>query len=246
MKKFLCSVVCGLVLTGGVVLAQDKAGECPAGHCPAATCPAHTEVVSTTQEPAHSHAPAAAATCPISQGMMNLPAIHYMVGKDRACCAASAATMAKAKSLPIVYKVGEASFDSEESAFVNLVETTEKFVHDFATPCTCEVSGKTTIAGATCDCPVQAGEKAELVKAAMARVAVSYRVGKESCDCPVSAKEMAAKSGETITYVVADEEIGCEFQARLKTAQARYKAALTALHAAPAAPAGTLTNDKIN
>lgn len=262
MKKQMFSLVCALFMASGMVFAQDNGGECPAGGtCPAGGCPAQTETVSAqtpeTQEPAasahqehahHSHDVVGDPNCPITQGMKKLPVIHYMVGEERACCAGSAATMAKAKSLPIVYKVGDDAFDSEETAYVKLVEVTEKFVNDFATPCKCEVSGKTTIAGETCDCPVKAGEKTELVKAAMEKVSLTYKVGKETCGCPVTAKEMAAKAGETVSYVVGDEECGCEYQARLMVAHAKYKAALAALHtstgAAPAAQ--TLTSEKIN
>src|SRR5690606_18680022 len=119
------------------------------------------------------------------------------------------------------------------------VETTESFVNKFAEPCKCEVSGTTTVAGKTCECPVEAGKRAEIVKNAMTSIKMSYKVGDETCDCPVQAATLATKSGAKKQFVVNDECTECELTARLNLAHAKYKAAVEALAKAETVAAST-------
>lgn len=228
-----------------LVAVTSVAQESGQGTCPASGCPAASAAVA-HQEPA-AEGTQTSGTCPIEAGMKLLPAIHYWVGDQEACCANSAAAMAKSKNLPVSYRVGDHSFDNEEAAFMGLIEATEQFVNKFATPKTCEASGHTMIAGESCECPVKAEERASLVRAAMEKVALTYKVGDEKCGCPVTAKEMAEKAHQPVVFVLGEEEIPCEHMARLKLAQAKYRAALTALHTAagtPATvPAQTLTSE---
>ena len=170
----------------------------------------------------------------------------FMVGEQKACCAESAAALAAEKKLPIKYVVATKSFDTEEAAFVSLVETTEKFINDFATPVKCEQSGLTSIAGKACDCPIMAGEREKLVKASMDKVHMTFKVGKESCDCPVTAKSKAEATGEKVVYVVNGEETQCEYSARLNLARAKYNAAVAALQPKAESTANASNAPKIN
>ena len=217
MKQRILAFVLVALLFASSAFAQEKE-KCD-GVCPATTA---TSVASDDDKQA-------AGQCPIEAAMAKLPAIAYKVGDESACCANSAAAMAKKAGKPIQYIVAEKSFDSEQTAFVSLVEQTEKFVTDFTTPCKCEVSGVTKIAGKSCDCPIKSEETVSLVKAATEKVAMTYVVGKESCNCPVQAKELASKSGEKTTYVVNGEKTECEMTGRLNLARAKYKAAVEAL-----------------
>lgn len=172
--------------------------------------------------------------CPIAKAMGDLPKMTYKVGEEMVCCAESAAALAKKSEMPIHFVVGEKSFEAKEAAFTSLVEQTESFVKEFVTPCKCEVSGKTTIAGKSCNCPVEAGSRAELVKTAAAKVQMTYAVGEETCNCPMKAAEMAKTSGSKKEFVVAGEKTCCEMTARLNLARAKYKAAVEALAATEA------------
>lgn len=221
-----------VALLAGNLMAQEKESGCQAG-----ACPGQTEVVSAQD----GTATADETVCPITEGMKLLPVIHYWVGDQEACCAGSAGALAKSKELPVSYKVGEASFDTEEAAFANLVETTEAFVNGFATPQQCPVSGKTYVAGQECACEDSAAQRVELIRKAMDEVVMTYKVGTESCSCPVTAKEMATRAGTDVVFVVGAEECPCEMTARLNLAKAKYKAALVALNPATATPDTTPT-----
>jgi len=169
--------------------------------------------------------------CAVSAAMKNLPVMTYKVGDESTCCSESAGALAKKHDKPIHFVVAEKSYESKEEAFTALVETTEKFVDDFVTPKKCEASGKTFIAGTGCGCPVEAGNKAELVKKAIDEVKMTYVVGDKKCNCPNEAKTLASGSDEKVTYVVAGKETCCNLQARLELAKAKYAAAVKALAA---------------
>lgn len=177
-------------------------------------------------------------TCCVTEGLAKLPKISYMVGEEALCCEESAKAAAVAAKADLMYVVGDEKFDSSEKAFVGLVEHTEKFVSTFATPSTCKISGKTSIAGESMTCSVKANEVASKVKKAMESVAISYKVGEQTCQCPVEAKTIAADKNLKTLFVVDNEETECEYSARLNLARAKYKAALVAM--APAKPATTV------
>jgi len=172
--------------------------------------------------------------CPVSTAMNKLPKITYKVGADEVCCAEAAATLAETSGSPIVYLVGKQSFDSEATAMTTLVEATEKFVGDFATPSKCEVSGTTTVAGKEVCCDVSAAETAKIVAAAMKKVEMTYLVGEQQCECPDQAAALAKETGKPQLFVVDGQPTCCSTTARLKLAQAKYKAAVEALVAAEA------------
>ena len=168
-------------------------------------------------------------TCPIAKAMKDLPQMTYRIGEENTCCSKSADELAKKHNKPIQFVVAKKTYDKKEKAMVALVESTEKFVKDFVTPCKCEVSGSTKIAGQSCNCPVDAGKKTELVKAAVSKVKMSYAVGEKTCNCPKEASAIAAKSGAKKEFVVAGKKTCCEMTARLNLAHAQYKAAVEAM-----------------
>ena len=178
----------------------------------------------------------ASATCPtdgtscsVTAGLEKLPKLAYMVGEESICCSELAKAKAKETGAKLVYLVGTQKFDNETAAFAGLVDQTEKFVEQFATPHECKVSGSISIAGQECDCSVMAGEIAQKVKQAMDTVAVSYKVGDKVCSCPVEAKANATSSGLKLLFVVNKEETECEQTSRLNLAKAKYQAALIAM-----------------
>lgn len=177
--------------------------------------------------------------CPVETAMGKLPKLVYKVGDQEACCPTSAAAMAKESGKEITYVVADKNYTDKGKAFTALVETTESFVNKFAEPCKCEVSGTTTVAGKTCECPIEAGRRAEIVKNAMTSIKMSYKVGDETCDCPVQAATLATKSGAKKQFVVNDECTECELTARLNLAHAKYKAAIEALAKAETVAAST-------
>jgi hypothetical protein len=214
MKVLKLSLMSALLVTGGYMIAGDDS-QCD-GKC-ATECKA----------------------CPVTEGMAKLPQLVYKVGDELACCENSAKSMAESAGKPVNYVVGKEAFDCPTKAFTSLVEQTEKYVSAYATPKTCSVSGKTSVAGEEMTCPVAAGEVAAKVKKAMDSVAISYKVGDKTSSCPVEAKTLAETSKAKTIYVVENQETECEMTARLNVARAKYKAALMA--SAPAAPATAST-----
>ena len=181
--------------------------------------------------------------CPIATAMNELPKMTYKIGEESTCCSKSAAKLAEQHSLPIHYVVGETTFEQKEEAYTSLVTETETFVKDFITPCKCEVSGSTKIAGESCKCSVMAGQKAELVKGAVEKVNMNYLVGEKTCNCPHEADALAKSTKAEKFFIVGEEKTGCEKTARLNLARAKYKAAVQALAAnsAEAGKAGSAT-----
>ena len=172
--------------------------------------------------------------CPIEAAMAKLPKMTYLVGKEETCCSAAAADLAKKHEKPIQFVVAKKAFDNEGKAMTALAAATEKFVTNFTKTSHCEVSGKYTVAGKELCCQVMAGQRAELAKKAMKKVEMTYLVGDEECHCPNEAATLAKKSGKDKLFVIAGEKTCCNVDARLKLAQAKYKAAVQALAKADA------------
>jgi uncharacterized protein YhaN len=177
--------------------------------------------------------------------MERLPKLTYAVGEKAVGCPKEAAELAKAQNSQVHYCVLEKKFESESDAQTALLDATEKFVADFATPHKCSTSGQLTLAGQAQSCEQKAAQTAELMKAAMDKVTLAYAVGEKECGCPVEAKKLASESGKEMLFVVGTEKTGCEKTARLTLARAKYKAAVEALVKAqsvagqPAVTAGT-------
>jgi hypothetical protein len=235
---FAMAAVAGLMICSvGNVSAQETSAE-KCDKCPASA----TAVASTSEEKACCD-DGPCTTCSVAKAMEALPKMTYKVGEESTCCSEAAGELAKKANAPIHFVVGEKVFEEKEQAYTSLVEQTEEMVTGFITPSTCSTSGTHSIAGTTCKCSVEAGKKAEIVKAAADSIQVSYKVGEESCGCPTQAGEMAKKAGTEMLYVVAGEETCCSMTARLNTARAKYKAVVEALASAdaPAQEAATET-----
>jgi len=217
MKTVLSAIFAVALLCTAVVAQEEKCENCPASKAAAATSAVATDAKAECCKEGQ---------CPVETAMAKLPKMTYRVGTENTCCADSAAKMAEEK---------------KAEAYTSLVEQTETMVNKFVTPCKCETSGTTTIAGASCKCPVEAGKKTELVSAAIKDIKMSYTVGEETCNCPTKASEMAKAAKTEMKYVVAGESTCCSLDARHKLAVAKYKAAVKALAVAtPAAkPAAT-------
>jgi len=172
--------------------------------------------------------------CPVTKAMDALPKLTYKVGDEETCCSATAAKLAEADGAHMHYVVAEKEYDAKEEAMVALADVTEKFVSDFATPHTCDVSGKTSICGSSMGCEVSAGKLAEKAKAAMKLVSLSYKVGDEECSCPNHAASLAKESGAQKHFVIGEESTCCEVDARIKLARAKYAAAVKAIQPEPA------------
>ena len=206
-----CLLVVALIAFTSVATAQEKA-KCTEGKC---TASAKGECKD--------------GKCPIATAMAKLPKMEFKVGTETTCCEKSAAAMAKKNNAAVSYVVGDKSFEKKEEAFAQLVDSTEKFVSKFTTPCKCDVSKVTSIAGKSCSCPVEAKERTELVTTAVKKVQMTYKVGEKTCSCPNEAAMLAEKSGAKKEFVVGKETTCCEMSARLALARAKYKAAVEAL-----------------
>ena len=217
--KTVCSFCLAftVALFATVAVAQETSSE--AKSCE--KCPASSALVSTDETQCSS--------CPVSIAMAKLPKMTYKVGDKAICCSESAAALAKEHDKPVMFVVAEKSYKDKTKAYTALVETTEKFVNEFVTPKKCEASGKTSIAGKSCGCPMEAGKNAEIVKKAIKDVKMTYVVGEEKCHCPTQAKALAKDSDAKTTFVVAGKETCCNLEARLNLAKAKYAAAVKAL-----------------
>ena len=175
--------------------------------------------------------------CPIEAAMAKLPKMTYQVGKESTCCAQSAAKLAKDHDAPIKFVVADKTYETKNVAMVALADATEAYVKGFATPKTCSVSGKTTVAGKELCCDVMAGMRAKVAKEAMAKVNMTYMVGEKECHCPTEASTLAKTSGAEKYFVVGKEKTCCNTTARITLAHAKYKAAVEALAKADASAA---------
>ncbi len=178
-------------------------------------------------------ATAAAGQCPVSAAMGCLPKIEHRVGDQVTPCADTAKKLASEGGQPIEFLVAGKAYATEQEAFAALVTETETFVAGFAeVGATCPATGKTKVAGKDFSCADSAGKYAGVAKAAMEKVAMTYAVGDEKTTCAVTAGKVAEAKGDKIQYLVGGEQTPCELTARLKLAQAKYKAAVQALAAA--------------
>ncbi len=168
-------------------------------------------------------------TCSVAAAMEQMPKMTYKVGEESTCCSASAEKLAEETDNPVLFVVEEKEYTDKMEAMTSLADASEKFVNNFVTPHTCDVSHTTTLAGKKMPCSDSAKAMAKLMKDAMSEVSMVYKVGDESCHCPVEAKQLAEKSGAKTEFVVDGESTCCSVDARVKMAQAKFKAAVQAL-----------------
>lgn len=222
--RYVCSLAVVAVccfLSVPAIQAQETSAEQEAQKC--------TSCTQTTSAVADQECDGA---CPVmTAALAKLPTMTYQIGEESTCCSESAAALADKHSLPVQFVVAETTYDDQSAAYTALVETTESFVSEFATPHQCEASGSITVAGKSCNCPVTSAGYATKVKEAMDAVQISYQVGEESCDCPNRAAMVAKESGQETHFVIGEETTSCEMEARLKLAHARYMAAVQTMAA---------------
>ena len=177
--------------------------------------------------------------CPVTAAMAKLPKMTYRVGTKDICCSESATKLAEEQKTAVHFVVGENVFEDKTKAYTSLVEQAEAMDTEFVTPSCCEKSGTHTVAGKACKCEKQGAANAELVKAAIKDIKMTYAVGEKSCNCPHEAGSIAKTSGEKMTYVVGEEKTCCNMTARLTLATAKYKAAVQAIATAEKKAAAT-------
>jgi len=216
IRKFAPVLVIAICASLGVAedAAKDAAATCDSKACAAKTCTAENGECK---------------TCPIEAAMTKLPKMTFLVGKEETCCSESAAKMAQEHDQPMKFVVAKQTYTSESDAMVALAKETEQFVSDFVTPHKCDVSGKFTVAAKELCCETMAGERAAIAKKAMEDITMTYLVGTHECSCPDEAAQLAKKNGGEKLFVIAGEKTCCSVDARVRLAQAKYKAAVTAL-----------------
>lgn len=218
MKSYFSIIAAGLMLLAAAPAGADEGSKGDAqSECSKKSC---------SKEACES---GEGAGCSIAKAMEALPQLAFAVGDQQLCCEASAGAVAADTGKPVHYLVGKQEFEDKGQAMKALAEATEKFVADFATPHTCNVSGKTTLAGQSLTCSATAGKLAAVAKEAMAEVKLAYKVGDEQCACPNKAASLAAASGEDKEFVIGEETTTCSIDARIKLARAKYEAAVKAL-----------------
>lgn len=161
--------------------------------------------------------------------MEKLPTMTYQVGEQSACCAKSAEKLAEKLGEKVQFVVAGKSYGDKVTAMTALADETEKFVNEFATPKTCSVSHKTTVAGQSMECSEKAAAIAKTIHDAMETVTVAFKVGDKTCSCPMQAAALAKEANQPKETVVGDDSTCCPVEARILVAHARYKAALEAL-----------------
>jgi hypothetical protein len=198
--------------------APEKCGsaQCATGSC-SGSC-SHGTAVAQTEK-----------ACPVAAAMEKLPKMVFVVGGEEVCCPTSAGRMAKKSGEKIHFVVAKKTFDDKAKAQTALVKETEAFISAFAEPKKCSVSGKVTVAGKEHCCENGAAVTSKLVKAAMDKVHMTYKVGEKASSCPNEAEKLAKDSGEVKIFVVGDVESCCDVTARLHLARAKYMAAVKAL-----------------
>lgn len=197
--------------------------------CSGGSCPASKSMASETMTSETMTSEKECSGCPMEAAMAKLPKMTYLVGTESTCCSMSAEALAEKHDAEIQYVVGDDTFQSKEDAMVGLAEATETFVSTFASTHKCEASGTLTVAGKSMSCSVMAAQRAEVAKKAMDEVEMTYLVGTESCACPMKAASLAKTTGEEKHFVIDGEETCCSVDARVRLAQAKYKAAVEAL-----------------
>ncbi len=221
------SLVAVIAIVAASLRADEEhhaAGKCGSAACAEGKCSgscSHGTAVAKTDE-----------ACAVTTAMEKLPKMMFVVGGEETCCPTSAGELAKKSGDKIHYVVAKHQYDDEAKAQAALLKATEAFVAAFAEPKKCSVSGKVTVAGKEHCCENGAASTAKLVKTAMDKVQMTYKVGEESCHCPNQAEQMAKQSGKEKVYVVGDVESCCDVTARLNLARAKYMAAIKAITAA--------------
>jgi len=190
----------------------------------------------------------------------NLPSLTYRVGEFTTHCGVQAEQKAKETGSPIVYVVGEETGETEEAASARVAERLETEVAKLASvryvagencfACPDEASKaangeplKYTVAGYTFETQEQADKAAEVVSAALAKLAEGKESGKASCPASCATKKAdggcASTCGKAQT-ASAEGKTGCapDCAGQAKTASSEGKTGCPASCAAKKADGG--------
>jgi hypothetical protein len=182
----------------------------------------------------------------------DLPAIKRKVGAEVTNCPVKAGELSQASGQPVVYLVGQKSFEDEGSAsrayaaeltsYLDRATRVQFAVDGQCTPCPEAASkacseGKTMkyrVAGRDFDNAEAAIRAAAMAYGASRQVTLNYAVnGRCAGSCEQTAKAQSIATAQPVVYRVGDKETKCDVQASVMLAIARIEAAVTAAQAVP-------------
>lgn len=183
--------------------------------------------------------------CPIGKKinamLTSMPSMKYRVGDEVTGCSKSAEAMAT-KGGTLQYVVGDENFASKGEAMVKLTALIEAEVVKMQTV--------QFVAGGKCHaCPMTAkniakANKAKIayrvggvdfeskdtasavlvsIKKATSDMSLAYKVDGKTYKCSKTAGAKCKASKAKLTYLIGDEETGCETTAKLKNAERKYR-----------------------
>ena len=184
--------------------------------------------------------------CPIAAKvkavLASMPSMKYRVGDDVTGCSESAAGMAKKSGKPMEFMVGDEAFKSEGEAIVRLTALLEEEATSLQSiqysaggkcgrcPMTAKSIAKSTgttvayrVGGVDFESKENAEKVVKLVADAAKNVQMTYKVDGKSYNCSMTAGSKCKESGKTMTYVVGDNETGCQTSAKLMQAEAKVR-----------------------
>jgi len=188
-----------------------------------------------------------------SKAACSLPTMTFKVGDKSTSCPKEAKTLASASGAKLHFVVLGKEYTDQQAAMTALVNEYERIAASYTEVAggsetkTCPLTGKSytaakegatyvakegatyTVAGRETQCSKEAAKLAGTAKAAMAKVAMTYRCGDKDFCCDKMASEAAKSEGATLTYVVSGEETSCPLHARMLLAKAKIEAANAAL-----------------
>ncbi len=186
------------------------------------------------------------AGCPIAKKVQallaSMPSMKYRVNGEVTGCSKSAESMAKKAQKPIEFLVGEDVLTDRGEAIVRLTALLDKEAET--------LQSMQFVAGGKCHrCPVTAKsvarksktalayrvggvdfEKKEgaeralaSIRDALADVRMEYKVDGKTFGCSKMAGAKCKEAGKKMTYVIGDEETGCQTTAKLKLAETKVR-----------------------
>ncbi len=171
-----------------------------------------------------------------------LPKLTYKIGEEKTCCAKMAAGVAEKSGKPVQYVVGEEVFSTEADARVKLTTLLEQEAEamqamQYAVGNDCmrcpmtakkaaqEKQGKVAyrVGGVDFDSEPKAQKAVELVAEAAGNAKLSYKVDGQSFCCDKMAGVKVKETGKPMTYVVAEQEVQSEGEAKLLLTQTKIR-----------------------
>ncbi len=184
--------------------------------------------------------------CPISKRvktvLASMPAMEYRVGDEVIGCSKSAEGMAKKSGKSLEFVIGKESFKDKGNAIVHLTKLLESEASNMQAiqfsaggkcgrcPMTAKSVAKSTgtkvqyrVGGVDFDSKADAEKVVKLVSDAVREVAISYKVDGKTYHCNKTAGSKCKKTGKAMTYVIGDQETGCETSAKLMQTEMKVR-----------------------